>query len=84
MEGVAPKPLTLVEKGVLKNFLLTRTPVFKDYPGSNGHARMTGPYGARSRRVWQSVYSRSQTTPAADMKKKLIDLCRSATSLTAF
>ena len=32
MEGVAPKPLKLVEKGVLKNFLLTRTPVFKDFP----------------------------------------------------
>ena len=26
-EGVVPKPLTLVEKGVLKNFLLTRQPV---------------------------------------------------------
>jgi predicted Zn-dependent protease len=39
MEGVAPKPLTLVEKGALKTFLFTRTPVTKDFPGSNGHAR---------------------------------------------
>jgi TldD protein len=76
MEGVAPQPLTLVEKGVLKSFLLTRTPVFKDFTGSNGHARMTGSYGARSPGFGNLFIRVSQTTPAADMKKKLIDLCR--------
>lgn len=76
MEGVAPAPLTLVEKGVLKTFLLTRTPVFKDYPGSNGHARMLGAYGARDPGFGNLFIRASQTTPAADMKKKLIDLCK--------
>jgi hypothetical protein len=76
MEGVAPQPLTLVEKGVLKNFLLTRTPVFKEYPGSNGHARMTGQYGTRSPGFGNLFVRVSQTTPAADMKQKLIDLCK--------
>jgi TldD protein len=76
MEGVAPKPLTLVEKGVLKNFLLTRTPVFKDFTGSNGHARMTGHFGTRSPGFGNMFVRASQTTPAADMKKKLIDMCR--------
>jgi len=76
MEGVAPQPLTLVEKGVLKNFLLTRTPVFKEYPGSNGHARMSGSYGTRSPGFGNLFIRASQTTPAADMKKKLIDLCK--------
>jgi TldD protein len=76
MEGVAPQPLTLVEKGVLKSFLLTRTPVFKNYPGSNGHARMTGAYGTRSPGFGNLFIRASQTTPAADMKKKLIDMCR--------
>jgi len=76
IEGVAPKPLTLVEKGVLKNFLLTRTPVFKDFPGSNGHARMTGRYGTRAPGFGNIFIRVSQTTSAADMKKKLIDLCR--------
>jgi TldD protein len=76
MEGVAPHPLTLVERGVLKSFLLTRTPVFKDYPGSNGHARMSGSYGTRSPGFGNLFIRASQTTPAADMKKKLIDLCR--------
>ncbi len=76
MEGVAPHPLTLVEKGVLKNFLLTRTPVFKDYPGSNGRARMTGPYGGRWPGFGNLFIRASQTTPAADMKSKLMELCR--------
>jgi len=76
MEGVAPQPLTLVEKGVLKSLFLTRTPVFKDYPGSNGHARMTGAYGTRSPGFGNLFIRASKTTPAADMKKKLIDMCR--------
>ncbi len=76
MEGVAPQPLTLVEKGVLKAFLLTRTPVFKDYPGSNGHARLSGPYGTRWPGYGNLFIRASQTTSAGDMKKKLIELCR--------
>jgi TldD protein len=76
MEGVAPQPLNLVEKGVLKTFLLTRTPVFKDYTGSNGHARMTGEYGTRWPGFGNLFIKVSETTPAADMKKKLIDMVR--------
>jgi TldD protein len=76
MEGVAPKPLTLVSKGVLKNFLLTRTPVYKDYNESNGHARMTGPYGTRSPGFGNLFIRASETTPAAQMKQKLIDLLK--------
>jgi TldD protein len=78
MEGVAPQPLTLVEKGVLKSFLLTRTPVFKSYSGSNGHARMTGAYGTRSPGFGNLFIRVSETTPASGMKQKLIDLCNQA------
>jgi PmbA/TldA metallopeptidase C-terminal domain len=76
MEGVAPQPLTLVEKGVLKAFLLTRTPVFKNFPGSNGHARLTGNYGARAPAFGNLFIRAAETTPVGDMKKKLIDMCR--------
>ena len=38
MEGIMPKPLTLVEKGILKNFLLTRQPV-TGFAESNGRAQ---------------------------------------------
>lgn len=76
LEGVAPKPVTLIDKGTLKTFLLTRTPVFKDYESSNGHARMPGSFGSRAPGFGNLFIRASQTTPAADMKKKLIDLCR--------
>ena len=76
IEGVAPRPITLVEKGVLKSFLLTRTPVFKDYPGSNGHARLSGSFGDQSAGFGNLFVRASQTTPAGGMKQKLMDLCK--------
>ena len=42
-----PKPLRLIEKGVLKNYLLTRQPV-RGYEGSNGRARLPGSFGANA------------------------------------
>jgi TldD protein len=76
IEGVAPQPVTLVDKGVLKSFLLTRTPVFKDYPGSNGHARLSGLFGEQAPGFGNLFVRASQTTPAAGMKQKLIDMCK--------
>jgi TldD protein len=76
MEGVAAQPVTLVAKGILRGLLLTRTPTFKDYPGSNGHARLPGTFGARAPGFGNLFIRASQTTPAADMKKKLIQMCR--------
>lgn len=40
-EGVVPKDLVLVEKGILKNLYLTRTPT-KELKEPNGHARNAG------------------------------------------
>jgi len=76
MDGVTPQPLTLVDKGSLKTFLLTRTPVLKGFDTSNGHARMPGPFGSRSPGFGNLFIRAAQTIPAAEMKKKLIDLCR--------
>ena len=75
MEGVAPKPLSLVEKGVLKNFFLTRTPVIKGSE-SNGHARMPGAFGAKETGFGNMFVRATQTMSAADIKKKLIELCQ--------
>ena len=72
-EGVRPQPLTLVEKGVLKGFLLTRQPV-RGFSASNGHARLPGPYGAATAGVGNLFISSSETMPAGGLKKKLIEL----------
>jgi predicted Zn-dependent protease len=74
-EGVAAVPLHLIEKGVLKAFLLTRQPV-RGFEGSNGRARMPGNYGAAAAGFGNLFVASSETTPAAELKKTLIDLCK--------
>jgi TldD protein len=75
-EGVKAKALTIVDKGVLKDFLRTRTPALKGFDGSNGHARLPGSFGADAAGIGNLFVRASQTAPAADMKKKLMDLCK--------
>jgi TldD protein len=73
LEGVAPQPVSVVEKGVLKNFLTTRQPI-RGFPFSNGHARLPGSYGARAAAIGNLFVKSSETTPLADLKKRLIEL----------
>ncbi len=74
-EGVPAKSVLVVEKGVLKSFLTTRTPI-KGFATSNGHARLGGQYGARSAAISNLFVKTGQSTPMADLKKKLIDMCK--------
>lgn len=74
-EGVVAKPVRLIEKGVLKSYLLTRQPV-RGYEASNGHARLPGPYGANTATISNLFVSSTETMPAAEMKKKLIELSK--------
>ena len=74
-EGVIPKPVTLVEKGVLKGYLLTRQPV-RGFEGSNGRARLPGNYGANSA-VYSNLFINARDGVApAELKRKLIETCR--------
>jgi len=72
-EGVMAKPLHLVEKGVLKGFLLTRQPV-RGFEGSNGRARLPGAFGADVAEISNLFVSSSDAVPAAELKKKLMEL----------
>src|SRR5579884_601689 len=76
-EGVRPQPTVLVDKGVLKGFLLTRTPPRPDINGgSNGHARFPGPFGEEMPGLSNLFVHASKTSSLDDLKKQLIDLCR--------
>jgi predicted Zn-dependent protease len=75
LEGVVPKPLTLVEKGILKNFLLTRQPV-GTFRESNGRAQLPGAFGATRAAISNLIVTAAQTVPAKDLKKQLIDICQ--------
>ncbi|MDP8980509.1 MAG: metallopeptidase TldD-related protein [Acidobacteriota bacterium] len=76
MEGVAPKPLALIEHGVLKSFLLSRTPALKGFESSNGRGRMPGPFGTASAGYGNLFVKASGGVPAAELKKKLLDLVK--------
>ncbi|MBI4877369.1 MAG: hypothetical protein HY822_22305 [Acidobacteria bacterium] len=74
-EGVAPKPVSLVEAGVLKGFLLTRQPVH-GFEGSNGRARLPGPFGARLACPSNLFVRARETVSEAELKNRLIGICR--------
>jgi TldD protein len=74
-EGVAAKPLRLIEKGALKSYFLTRQPV-RGYEGSNGHARLPGNFGANLAIASNLFVNTTDGVPPAELKKKLIELCQ--------
>jgi hypothetical protein len=75
LEGVAPKPVNAIEKGTLKAFLTTRQPI-KGFPVSNGHARLAGAYGASAAAIGNLFVKASESTPLADLKKRLVDMVK--------
>lgn len=74
LEGVAPEKLTLVEKGVLKSFLLTRQPV-QGTSGSNGRARLPGMFGHKAAGFGNLFVHASQSVSGEVLRKKLIETC---------
>lgn len=73
IEGVTPKALPLVEKGVLKSYFATRQPI-QGVTGSNGHARLKGGLGNNAALAGNLFIKASQTLPAADLKKRLLEI----------
>ncbi|HEX4167740.1 MAG TPA: metallopeptidase TldD-related protein [Bryobacteraceae bacterium] len=70
-EGVRAERVNLVEKGKLRGFLLSRTPVRK-FAVSNGHGRIGTGYGATEAVIGNVMVEASQTVPEQQLKKKLI------------
>jgi hypothetical protein len=75
LEGVEAKPLTLVQKGVLKDFLLTRQPV-TGFTASNGRARLPSAFGASMAGVSNLFVRADKVVPVPDLKKQLIEICK--------
>jgi TldD protein len=70
-EGVPAQKVTLVEKGVLKSFLMGRSPV-KNFPTSNGHGRCS-PGNAPVARQGNLVVDSSKRVPYAKLREMLIE-----------
>ena len=73
MDGIPPQPVKLVEKGVLKTYLMSRLPV-RGLEGSNGHGRLPGAYGSSASTIGTMFIRANQTAPLSDLKKKLIEM----------
>ena len=73
-EGTKARPVTIVESGVLKGFLMSRSPI-DNFPRSNGHGRAQAGRHPVSR---QSNMLIETTRPVSDKKlrEKLIELCK--------
>lgn len=73
MEGVVPKPVQLVEKGVLKAYYTTRQPI-EGFPTSNGHARLPGFLGNNTALAGNVFVKATQTSSAAQLKTRILEL----------
>ena len=74
-EGVRAQKVSLIEKGLLVNYLIGREPI-RDFTTSNGHARAQIPNGKAQTHHSNLIVTASQSTPKDDMTKKLMDLCK--------
>jgi predicted Zn-dependent protease len=72
-EGVAPSPLTLIEKGKLKTYLLTRQPV-RGFEASNGRARIPGPFGANAAAISNLFVRASETLKRGELRERFLKL----------
>lgn len=74
-EGVKSEEVILVENGVLKNFLTTRTPI-KSIWKSNGHARCRAGWESPRPYVSNFIITTSKGLSLKELKKKMLEICR--------
>src|ERR1700751_763021 len=73
-EGVPAEKVTVVENGALKELLMSRRPG-QDSEKSNGHGRSAFLNDAKPTPS-NLFFTSSETVPAAELKKKFLDICR--------
>ena len=73
-EGVKARRVNLIENGVLKGFLMSRSPI-RDFASSNGHGRKSAGNQAVSR-MGNTMVEASKTVPYAKLREMLIEECR--------
>ena len=73
-EGVRAKRAMLIENGVLKGFLMNRSPI-RNFPESNGHGRRSSGRATVSR-MGNTMVEASQTVSYPELRKLLIEECK--------
>jgi len=75
-EGVPATRVTVVDQGVLENFLMSRSPLAQ-FPNSNGHGRRQQGYEVAARQS-NLIVQASQKVSRAELKQKLIEMVKAA------
>ncbi|HAN05880.1 MAG: hypothetical protein A2X29_11650 [Elusimicrobia bacterium GWA2_64_40] len=73
-EGVRGQRASLIENGVLKGFMMNRSPI-RGFGSSNGHGRRS-PGNPTVSRMGNLVVEASKTVPYAELRQMLIDECK--------
>ncbi|HZD94727.1 MAG TPA: metallopeptidase TldD-related protein, partial [Candidatus Sulfotelmatobacter sp.] len=73
-EGVEAQKITVIDKGILTNYLMGRQPI-RDFPHSNGHGR-TALAGAPRPQISNLIFKASNSVPVEELKKRLIQMCK--------
>lgn len=73
-QGVQARPVTLIERGVLKTLLMSRRPS-KEISQSNGHGRAMQ-IGSPSVQIGNLFVQATEGKSFAELKQELIDLCQ--------
>ncbi|HEV2489471.1 MAG TPA: metallopeptidase TldD-related protein [Candidatus Acidoferrales bacterium] len=73
-EGVPAQNVTLVDHGILKNFLMGRSPII-GFPHSNGHGRRQLGFQPVAR-MGNTIVESSQTMTNAELRKRFIEEIR--------
>lgn len=73
-EGVPAQAVTLIQNGILKNYLMSRTPV-KGFDRSNGHGRSDGETDPMAR-MGNLIVSSSRSLDETALKQELIQLVK--------
>ena len=70
-QGVKARPVTVVDKGILKTFLMSRAPI-EGFPESNGHGRKQAGYAPVARQS-NLIVSATGAVSRAELKKQLLE-----------
>jgi predicted Zn-dependent protease len=81
-EGVKAQAVTLVDAGMLENYLVGRQPI-RDFSTSNGHGR-AGPGTAPQPAVGTLILKSSEPESPADLKQKIMHMASEESKLYAY
>jgi hypothetical protein len=73
-EGVKAEPITVVDKGILVNYLMGREPI-RDFPHSNGRGR-AALQGSPEAQISNLIFKAANGISFDELKQKLIQMCK--------